>query len=208
MSIAQVRNSLIRVVKLFTFEEQKAIEKEFVRPQKTEGNDPLLADSGCFTEQNLECSQNELTRNISSRSNILAPFNSTLSDKSGLMNPDDRQLLDPGVIHWTAKVRDINRQYERNNNCELDNGVYNKLVEKSPAQKGKQLDPFGGEEEDKHLERQVELEDEKEKEEHERTTIDSLGMGWMDPERIAAQIERLNSIVNQPLMIGTMNVYL
>lgn len=30
------------------------------------------------------------------------------------------------VIIYEAKVREIDRQYERNNNCELDNGVYNK----------------------------------------------------------------------------------
>jgi hypothetical protein len=28
-------------------------------------------------------------------------------------------------------VKDINRQYEMNNNCELDNGVYNKFVKAS-----------------------------------------------------------------------------
>lgn len=29
------------------------------------------------------------------------------------------------VIKFIAKVKDLDREYEKNNNCELDNGVYN-----------------------------------------------------------------------------------
>ncbi len=32
------------------------------------------------------------------------------------------------AIRFGAKVREINRQYEQNNNQELDNGVYNKMA--------------------------------------------------------------------------------
>ena len=35
------------------------------------------------------------------------------------------------MIFFEAKVRDIDRQYEINNNGELDNGVYNKFVNNS-----------------------------------------------------------------------------
>jgi hypothetical protein len=44
-------------------------------------------------------------------------------------------LLDKKVIRFAARVKDIDRQYEMNNNCELDNGVYNKFVKQS-TQKG------------------------------------------------------------------------
>jgi hypothetical protein len=37
-------------------------------------------------------------------------------------------MLDKKVIRFAARVKDIDRQYEMNNNCELDNGVYNKFV--------------------------------------------------------------------------------
>jgi len=40
-------------------------------------------------------------------------------------------ILDKKVIKYAARVKDINRQYEMNNNCELDNGVYNKFVKQS-----------------------------------------------------------------------------
>jgi hypothetical protein len=37
------------------------------------------------------------------------------------------------AIRYNAKCRDFNRQYEMNNNCELDNGVYNKFMQSSRA---------------------------------------------------------------------------
>ena len=40
---------------------------------------------------------------------------------------------DRKVIKFNAKCRDFNRQYEMNNNCDLDNGVYNKFMQSSRA---------------------------------------------------------------------------
>jgi hypothetical protein len=37
-------------------------------------------------------------------------------------------LIDRKVIKFAARVKDLDRQYEMNNNGELDNGVYNKFV--------------------------------------------------------------------------------
>lgn len=47
------------------------------------------------------------------------------------------------VIKFAARVRDINKQYEINNNAELDNGVYHKFAEEEDnkeAEKGKNKD--------------------------------------------------------------------
>ena len=62
---------------------------------------------------------------------ILAPFNSTLSDLSGFF----RSMLEMAkmedkreVLKFAARCRDQDRQYEINNNAELDNGVYHKFV--------------------------------------------------------------------------------
>ena len=44
---------------------------------------------------------------------------------------DPNMILDKRVIKYAPRVKDINRQYEMNNNCELDNGVYNKFVKQS-----------------------------------------------------------------------------
>ncbi len=40
-------------------------------------------------------------------------------------------MVDKRIIKFAPRVKDINRQYEMNNNCELDNGVYNKFLKQS-----------------------------------------------------------------------------
>jgi hypothetical protein len=66
---------------------------------------------------------------------VLAPFNSTWSDKhlqeemhKQLYLTNESLILDKKVIRYANRVKDLNRQYEMNNNCDLDNGVYNKFV--------------------------------------------------------------------------------
>jgi hypothetical protein len=77
-----------------------------------------------------------LLRNCSSKSLVLAPFNSTWSDKrlqeemhQCFLEQQRSLILDKrSVIKYANRVKDLNRQYEMNNNCDLDNGVYNKFV--------------------------------------------------------------------------------
>lgn len=42
-------------------------------------------------------------------------------------------ILDKRIIKYANRVKDLNRQYEMNNNCDLDNGVYNKFVNQSSS---------------------------------------------------------------------------
>ena len=42
-------------------------------------------------------------------------------------------IVDKRVIKYANRVKDLNRQYEMNNNCDLDNGVYNKFVNQSSS---------------------------------------------------------------------------
>jgi len=44
---------------------------------------------------------------------------------------DEDMMVDKKVIKFAPRVKDVDRQYEMNNNCELDNGVYNKFVKQS-----------------------------------------------------------------------------
>lgn len=37
-------------------------------------------------------------------------------------------------------MKDLNRQYELNNNCDLDNGVYNKFVNQSSSSSSSESD--------------------------------------------------------------------
>ncbi len=70
-----------------------------------------------------------ILRNCSSKSLVLAPFNSTWSDKKDYhVEVDESMIVDKKIIKYANRVKDLNRQYEMNNNCDLDNGVYNKFV--------------------------------------------------------------------------------
>jgi hypothetical protein len=64
---------------------------------------------------------------------ILAPFNSTRTHISSQMHDSvrDNLITKKSVIKFEVKVRELDRQYETNNNGELDNGVYNKFVNNS-----------------------------------------------------------------------------
>jgi len=111
---------------LFTEVEKETIRKEYSYVKKSTNG----TDTGTlFTEQNIDSTQNELTKNATTKSVILAPFNSTQSDFSNSNNAP--AVEKKCVIKFGAKVRDVDREYEKNNNGDLDNGVYNKLMESS-----------------------------------------------------------------------------
>jgi hypothetical protein len=118
-------------VSLFTQEEKEGIEKEFTRSSRANRNQLAkegtvgTIESDWFTERNIDCTQNELTRNISSKSIILAPFNSTISLQSGIHPSVQALAIDKAAVQLSRKIRDIDRQYEKNNNGDVDNGVYN-----------------------------------------------------------------------------------
>lgn len=59
---------------------------------------------------------------------MLAPFNSTksnLDDSDSISSSINKLLVPRSAIKFSAKVKEIDRQYELNNNAMLDNGVYN-----------------------------------------------------------------------------------
>ena len=85
-----------------------------------------------FTEHKLDSTQNSLVRNRTTKSVILAPFNSTLTHVSNdYVEP--QILKKKEVLRFGVKVKDIDRQYEANNNWELDNGVFNEFIQKTDS---------------------------------------------------------------------------
>ena len=131
-------------MQLFTDQEKDYIRNEFTyndtdRFNRNEGKeDP-------FTDHLLDSTQNSMLKNCSSKSVILAPFNSTKSnlDESavGVMSDSIKELLQSkGCIKFAARVRDIDKQYEVNNNAELDNGVYHKNEEEEGGKEQKKED--------------------------------------------------------------------
>jgi hypothetical protein len=106
------------------------IKKEYTyndprRYNRNENEEPV----DCFTEHNLESVYNSL-KNITSKSVILAPFNSTQSQMDVSMQESFHKLVIEKmmVLKFARRCREIDRQYEFNNNGDLDNGVYHKFV--------------------------------------------------------------------------------
>mmetsp|Transcript_13465 Transcript_13465/g.9696 ORF Transcript_13465/g.9696 Transcript_13465/m.9696 type:complete len:98 (+) Transcript_13465:314-607(+) len=72
-------------------------------------------------------------RNLSSKSIILAPFNTTKSNlnETFKMTSEVRELMVEKnlVVKFGIRVREIDKNYELNNNADLDNGVFNKFAQ-------------------------------------------------------------------------------
>lgn len=69
---------------------------------------------------------------MSTKSVILAPFNSTKSHFSSFnFSRDDEVFQWNEILRLGAKCREVDWQYENNNNSKLDNGVYNKFANNS-----------------------------------------------------------------------------
>ena len=93
-----------------------------------------------FTEHMLDTTQNTMTKNCETRSVILAPFNSTKSnvDANGnihnfVLSESVKALIETRkIIKFGPRVREIDKQYEINNNADLDNGVFHKYEDEEP----------------------------------------------------------------------------
>ena len=86
----------------------------------------------CFTEHNIDSVYNTL-KNASEKSIILAPFNSTQSEDFGSFKKRIQPMMFEKnlVLRLSRLCREIDRQYEFNNNGQLDNGVYHKQINNS-----------------------------------------------------------------------------
>lgn len=124
-------------VELFTSAEKNYIKSEFTYNDNrgvkaNDGAEKNLnegdegEESDAFVDALLETNENSLLKNSESKSVILAPFNSTKSHigtENELLEEIKDMLQDRKCIKFAPRVREIDKQYEVNNNAELDNGV-------------------------------------------------------------------------------------
>eukprot|EP00826_Nyctotherus_ovalis_P004859 TRINITY_DN1107_c0_g2_i3.p1 TRINITY_DN1107_c0_g2~~TRINITY_DN1107_c0_g2_i3.p1 ORF type:complete len:293 (+),score=76.81 TRINITY_DN1107_c0_g2_i3:74-952(+) len=135
-------------VEIFTQEEKMSIRNEFTYSQRTNRNQMhgegsiVTVDSDWFIEQSIDSSQSDLNRNISSKSIILAPFNSTLSHQSDTHESIKELIIKGKPVKYSAKVKNINGQYEILNNSKMDGGIY-KVNDTQNSETTEDLDPFG-----------------------------------------------------------------
>jgi hypothetical protein len=86
----------------------------------------------------LDSAQDAMLKNCTTKSVVLAPFNSTKShfDSAESLSDSIKELMQSkGCLKFAARVRDIDKQYEINNTAELDNGVYHKFEEEKVEEK-------------------------------------------------------------------------
>jgi serine/threonine protein kinase len=92
----------------------------------TEEENRFIAEMGLtkeeFSEMNID--DHESLKNCSTKSLILAPFNTTIEHK----HENDYEIECNNIICFNPFVKDLDKDYEKNFNNELDNGVYNQLV--------------------------------------------------------------------------------
>lgn len=117
-------------LQLFNDQEREMIKKEYTyndpsRYNRNENEEPI----DCFTEHNIDSVYNTL-KNASEKSIILAPFNSTQSEDFDMFKKRIKPMMFEKnlVLRLSRLCREVDRQYEFNNNGQLDNGVYHKQV--------------------------------------------------------------------------------
>jgi hypothetical protein len=80
-----------------------------------------------FTLKNLDTLQECENQNVATKSLILAPFNSSIKNINQVEIPSKNDNNEPKIendaIKYCGKAKELNRNYELNNNGEIDNGI-------------------------------------------------------------------------------------
>ncbi len=102
---------------LFTVAEKILLSKSNVDYKN--GNKEDLIEN--FTLKNLDTQKDLENQNINTKSLILAPFNSSFKRENGLLHKDLK--IENQAMKLCARAKEANRNYELNNNGEIDNGI-------------------------------------------------------------------------------------
>ncbi len=112
---------------LFTNAERIILAKSNVDYRDINNKDDMIEN---FNIRNLDTNEEFENKNNNSKSIILAPFNSSITEDednnfeiSIIDNNCNELKIQNNIIKFTSKVKEINRIYELNNNGEIDNGV-------------------------------------------------------------------------------------
>ena len=102
---------------LFTVAEKMMLSKSNV-DYKNGNKDELIEN---FTIKNIDTKQDSDNQNINTKSLILAPFNTSLRKEQKHLFNDVR--IENEVLRYCRIAKEANRNYEMNNNGEIDNGI-------------------------------------------------------------------------------------
>jgi len=113
--------SLNKIVCLFSEEEIDRIRKDYNFKERQKDLS-VSDDNSIFTVHNLDTENNE--EEELSRSIVMAPYNTNESDEENFVETIESLILNKRTIKFSSKLREINREYERDNNSKIDNGIY------------------------------------------------------------------------------------
>jgi len=96
-------------------------------------SDPMNQDEKDLTEHQLDVTCTMDLKNVTTKSVVLAPYNSSQSNAvNDLVKSFTIYSIKDKVLRIkNGKLREIDREYEANNNANMDNGVFNTEDEKS-----------------------------------------------------------------------------
>ena len=126
--LAGIKPCIIHInilVCLFNEEELSSIRKDYDFKERQKDNSNS-GDSSIFTIHNLDTENNE--EEELNKSIIMAPYNTNESDEENFIETVRPLILNKRIVKFSSKLRKINREYERNNNSNIDNGIYLKPV--------------------------------------------------------------------------------
>lgn len=112
---------LKRVVCLFSEEEVECIKKDYDFKERQKDTS-ISDDSSIFTVHNLDTETNE--EEELNKSIVMAPYNTNESDEENFIETVEALVVSKRIIKFSSKLREINREYERDNNSNIDNGIY------------------------------------------------------------------------------------
>ena len=126
-----MKKEITKPVSLFTPLELEGIKKVFDQ-DTMQDTDPLDQSERLLTEHQLDTTCNEEMKNVTTKSVVLAPYNSSRSNP-GLetVTCSEYSNKDRVMRFKNGKMKEMDKEYEMNNNANMDNGVYNTEDDKS-----------------------------------------------------------------------------
>jgi hypothetical protein len=100
-----------------------AIKKEYDFKERLNGSS-FSEESSLFTVHNLDTSENNEASDDLSKSDVLAPFNTNEDNSDKFLKSIEPMIVSRKMLKFSSKLREVNRKYERDNNSNIDNGVY------------------------------------------------------------------------------------
>jgi len=106
-------------IKMFSEAEKMNIRTEYPCSKS------LSIDGKLFTELNIDVTESELLPNTTTKSVVLGPFNTWRSNASQELNSNIPLYEKGEILKLGFNAKEADKVYEKNNNKDLDNGVYN-----------------------------------------------------------------------------------